>query len=416
MTYAVSKSDKKIVGEIRLDGSKSISNRALIIRSLCEEHFEIKSIANSKDTQILTQLLSSGETILDCGPAGTTFRFMTAFLSLQNGSQILTGTERMKQRPIGILVEALKELGADIEYLEQEGYPPLKINSPKNVGSKNKLTISASTSSQYISALLMIAPVLPNGLELNLDGKIVSRPYIEMTLNLMSYFGIDYDWNENAIKIESQKYQSKDFTIEADWSAASYYYSMAAFSDELDLQLNGLFENSIQGDSVMTEIGESFGIKSTFNNMGVHLSKSEKLAKPFFEKDFIRCPDLAQTIAAICGGLGTHALFTGLETLKIKETDRVAALEAELGKIGVWVSKLPPRFSKKSVKEYYQIEGKATVENAPIFDTYEDHRMAMALMPLAMLGEIKINDPIVVEKSYPAFWKDIQKLGFEVSE
>lgn len=414
MTFSVSKSDKKIIGEIRLDGSKSISNRALIIRALCEDDFEIKAIANSKDTQILQNLLSSKEEVLDCGPAGTTFRFMTAYLALQNGSQILTGTERMKKRPIGILVEALKELGADIEYLENEGYPPLKINAPREFGSKNKLTISAGTSSQYISALLMIAPVLPTGLELTLDGKIVSRPYIEMTLNLMSYFGIQYDWTGNSIKIEPQKYQAKDFTIEADWSAASYYYSMAAFSDELDLQLTGVFEKSVQGDSVMTEIGESFGIKSVFNERGVHLSKSEKSAKPFFEKDFIRCPDLAQTVAVMCGGLGMHGLFTGLDTLKIKETDRIAALQNELGKVGVFVSKLPAKFSKKSDKEFYQIDGKTTFENAPTFETYEDHRMAMALMPLAMFGEVKIEEPMVVEKSYPAFWEDIQKLGFEV--
>jgi 3-phosphoshikimate 1-carboxyvinyltransferase len=414
MTYSISKKDKKISGEIRLAGSKSISNRALIIRALCKDDFEIKAIASSKDTEILMGLLASNNSVFDCGPAGTTFRFMTAYLSLQQGSQILTGTERMKQRPIGILVEALKELGADIEYLENEGYPPLKINSPKNFGSDNQLTISAGTSSQYISALLMIAPVLPNGLRLNLDGKIVSRPYIEMTLNLMSYFGIKYEWNENLITIAQQKYQAKDFVVEADWSAASYYYAMAAFSDELDLQLRGLFEDSVQGDAVLTAIGESFGVKSTFNESGVHLSKAEKPAKPFFEKDFIKCPDLAQTIAVMCGGLGMHGLFTGLETLKIKETDRVKALEIELAKVQVWVSKLPSRFSKNSSKEYYQVDGKAVVENEPTFDTYEDHRMAMAMMPLAMFGEIKIKDPVVVEKSYPAFWEDIQKLGFEV--
>lgn len=417
MIYTISKKNKKIAGTIDLDGSKSISNRALIIRALCEGDFEIKKIANSKDTETLQALLMTKDSVLDTGAAGTTYRFMTAYLALQEGEQILTGSERMKQRPIGVLVEALKVLGADIEYLEKEGYPPLRIKEPKKIGATNQLTISAGTSSQYISALLMIGPTLQNGLELTLDGKIVSRPYIEMTLSLMTYFGVEHSWVENKIKIAAQKYQAKDFVVEADWSAASYYFSVAAFADELDLQLNGLFENSVQGDAVLPEMMQAFGIQTIFNEKGIHLSKSESPAKPFFEWDFIKCPDLAPTIAVVCGGLGTQGLFTGLETLRIKETDRIAALQNELGKVQVFVSQLPAQFSKKSGKEYFSIEGKAATEETPTFPTYEDHRMAMAFAPLAMLlDEIKIEDPNVVVKSYPAFWEDFKKLGFEVKD
>lgn len=413
MNYKISKKDKDIIGEIRLDGSKSISNRVLIIQALCKENFTINALANSNDTQLMQQLLNSKEETRDAGPAGTTFRFLTAFLSLQKGSQILTGTERMKQRPIGVLVDALRELGADIDYLENEGYPPLRINEAKKLNKNQQLIISAETSSQYISALLLIAPTLPDGLELRLDGTVVSRPYIEMTLNLMEYFGVTHAWEGNVIKIEAQKYQAKEFTVEADWSAASYYYAMAVFAEKLDLQLNGLFENSVQGDAVLAKMMTKFGLQTTFNEKGVHLSKSGE-PRPFFEYDFIRCPDLAQTIFVVCGGLGVQGLFSGLATLKIKETDRIEAMKNELGKLQVWLSPLPPQFSKKSGKTFYQIEGKAVVENTPIFPTYEDHRQAMAIAPLAMLGAVEIEEPMVVKKSYPAFWEDIQKLGFLV--
>ena len=261
----------------------------------------------------------------------------------------------------------------------------------------------------------MIAPTLPNGLELSLDGKIVSRPYIEMTLNLMGYFGVQHEWNDQTITIKKQAYQAKPFTVEADWSGASYYYAMAAFSDELDLQLNGLFEESVQGDSVLVEMMQLFGIKSVFNDKGVHLSKTGADLVPLFEWDFIKCPDLAQTIAVVCAGLGVQGLFSGLETLRIKETDRITALQNELSKMQVYLSPLPKRFSPKSDKEFFMIEGKATVAT-PTFPTYEDHRMAMAFAPLAMLGKIEVEEAKVVEKSYPLFWEDIQKLGFEVSE
>lgn len=411
MTYSLSKANLSIVGEITLNGSKSIANRALIIQALCEEDFPIHELSNSKDTftlKALLEQLKSDKTnqIFDAGAAGTTYRFMTAFLASQPGTQILTGTERMKQRPIKVLVEALKQLGANIEYLEKEGYPPLKIDTPNRLGTKKELTISASTSSQYISALLMIAPSLPNGLQLTLAGKIVSRPYIEMTLGLMQYFGVEHEWEGNTIIVPPQKYQPKPFTVEADWSAASYYYSAAAFADELDLQLNGLFQNSFQGDAVLVEMMEQFGVKTTFNEKGVHLSKADFPPVERFEYDFLRCPDLAQTIAVVCGGLGIEAHFKGLETLRIKETDRIAALKTELDKVNVIVEAIGD--------EAMHIEGKTIVENEPTFDTYEDHRMAMAFAPLAMMGDIRINEPMVVVKSYPAFYEDFKQIGFVV--
>ena len=425
MTYLISKSDKIIKGEITLNGSKSISNRALILRALSGQEFSIKRISTSKDTITLEKLLAEfanqkeGEQVeLNTGHAGTTFRFLTGYLAAQKGTQVLTGSDRMKQRPIGILVEALRELGADIKYLANEGYPPLQIGERKKDFSNanaNTLTISANTSSQYISSLLMLAPTLPNGLELTLDGKIVSVPYIQMTLKLMEGFGVQYTWEGNTISIAPQKYEGKDFIVEADWSAASYHFSLAILADEVDLQLNGLFEKSTQGDAAIVQMAEQFGITSTFNDKGIHLKKSGNAPTQMFEYDFLECPDIAQTLAVICGGLGTMGLFTGLDTLSIKETDRIAALQNELQKVQVFFSKLPPKFSKNSDKIFHMTEGKAVVEN-PTFETYEDHRMAMAFAPLAFFGKIKIEKPMVVVKSYPGFYKDLEQLGFLIEE
>ena len=422
MAYLISKSDKIIKGEITLNGSKSISNRALILRALSGQDFSIERISTSKDTITLEKLLAEfasqneGEKVeLNTGHAGTTFRFLTGYLAAQKGTQILTGSDRMKQRPIGILVEALRELGADIQYLENEGYPPLQIGERKKDFYNNTLTISANTSSQYISSLLMLAPTLPNGLELTLDGKIVSVPYIQMTLKLMEEFGVQHNWEGNKISIVPQKYEGKDFIVEAYWSAASYHFSLAILADEVDLQLNGLFEKSTQGDAAVIKMAEQFGVSSTFNEKGIHLKKSGNESTQMFEYDFLECPDIAQTLAVICGGIGTTGLFTGLDTLSIKETDRIAALQNELQKVQVFFSKLPPKFSKKSDKVFYMTEGKAIVDN-PFFETYEDHRMAMAFAPLALLGKIKIEKPMVVVKSYPDFYTDLKTLGFEIEE
>lgn len=412
----LSRPSRTIKGEISLTGSKSISNRALIIQALCEGDFRIDRLASAKDTVTLQALLQSQEEELNTGHAGTTFRFLTAYLCKQAGTQVLTGSARMKQRPIGVLVDALRELGAEIEYLENEGYPPLWIGHTPHFGEAAELSIPANTSSQYITALLLLGPTLPQGITLNLEGKIVSRPYIEMTLGLMSYFGVEHQWEGQQIRVEPQAYQARDFVVEADWSAASYYYSIAALSESCELQLDGLFADSFQGDSVIQEMYTNFGVTTSFNDAGLFLKKVKDAEVPaLFEYDFLACPDVAQTLAVTCAGLGTQGLFTGLDTLRIKETDRIAALQNELGKLQSYLSLLPARFAKKSQKEYYMLEGKAQWTTPPSFATYEDHRMAMAFAPLAMIAPIQVEEPMVVKKSYPDFWKDFEKLGFEVS-
>jgi 3-phosphoshikimate 1-carboxyvinyltransferase len=420
MIYEISKTDRRIVGDITLDGSKSISNRLLIIKALCKKPFEIHNLSTSKDTQTLNKLLNqpTTETTFDCGAAGTTFRFLTANLALQQGTQILTGSDRMKQRPIGKLVTALRSLGCNIDYLENEGYPPLQINAPNDL-TINQLSIAADTSSQYITALLLIAPTLPNGLHLTLEGTIVSLPYINMTLALMQHFGVQHAWDGNTIIVEKQDYVSKNITVEADWSAASYYYALAVFADELDLTLRGLFKNSLQGDSVATELGFHFGVDTIFDADTEGVLKLKKTGNPMtelFEWDFLKCPDIAQTFAVICAGTGVQGLFTGLETLFIKETDRVEALKTELAKGNTYFSKLPSRFSSRSQKQFFTIEGHLNFAETPTFPTYEDHRMAMSFAPLAMYQPVRIEDPSVVNKSYGNYWRDLTTLGFEVKE
>ena len=413
MTYQLSKPNRSLTGTITLDGSKSIANRVLIIQALCAEAFSIEKIAGSRDTETLQRLLNSKDETLDTGAAGTTFRFLTAYLALQKGTQILTGSDRMKQRPIGVLVEALRGLGAQIEYVEQEGYPPLRIGEPKQVRG-GALSISAGTSSQYISALLLIAPTLPEGLQLTLEGTIVSRPYIEMTLNIMRYFGAEVTWTEQTIKVAPGAYRGRPFTVEADWSAASYYYAMAAFGEEVDLQLNGLYRDSVQGDAVVADIMRAFGIETEYNDTGIRLTRSGR-EKRALDQDFLTCPDLAQTVAVACAGTGKSGMFTGLETLRIKETDRIAALQNELAKVQVWLSQLPAKFTGDPSREYFMIEGNATFTDTPTFATYEDHRMAMAFAPLAMLHPVAIEEPEVVVKSYPEYWNDLRQLGYVVT-
>jgi 3-phosphoshikimate 1-carboxyvinyltransferase len=413
-TFRLTKAEPRIRGQIELTGSKSIANRALIIRALTPGGFPIERMAAANDTELLQALLASEDEVRDAGPAGTTFRFLTAYLALQPGTQILTGTERMKQRPIGVLVDALRRLGASIEYLEQEGYPPLRIGEGR-LDKAQRLSIEASTSSQYISALLMIAPVLPNGLELQLAGDLVSRPYVEMTLGLMRYFGVDHTWDEDTIRVPHQAYTPRPFRVEADWSAASYYYAMAAIAEVAELDIEGLYADSFQGDAVIEQQFQRFGVETTFRAGGITLRKPADAKVPVaFEWDFLQCPDVAQTLAVTCAALGTRGLYTGLQTLRIKETDRVAALKTELGKLGVSLVKLPPQFSKKKGNEYYLQEGHATWTEPVRFATYEDHRMAMAFAPLALRGPIEIADPMVVVKSYPHFYEDLTSLGFVV--
>jgi 3-phosphoshikimate 1-carboxyvinyltransferase len=396
-----------IKGTIVLNGSKSICNRALIIRSLCEEDFEIKNLSNAVDTVSLDRLLKSNDNVLDAGAAGTTYRFLTAYLATQSDREVvLTGSQRMKERPIKILVEALRNLGADISYTENEGYPPLKIKGAKLLG--GKLSIPANTSSQYISALLMVAPKLSNGLELHLKGEIVSRPYIQMTLDLMQYFGVENKWEGNIIKIHHQNYISKPFYAEADWSAASYYYSIAALSNSAEISLVGLQEMSLQGDAVVAQIFKQLGVYTTYFGESIVLKKEAGFVLPkTITYDFIECPDLAQTVVAVCGALGIDGLFSGLSTLKIKETDRIAALSIELAKLNI---------SFKDLQEGEATLGGSVSNRKEVsIATYEDHRMAMAFAPLSILTKsMIIEEPEVVNKSYPKFWEDLKKLGFTV--
>ncbi|MEM7572831.1 MAG: 3-phosphoshikimate 1-carboxyvinyltransferase [Bacteroidota bacterium] len=427
MTYLLQGPEGLLSGRIQLTGSKSIANRALIIQALSPQSFPIERLAAADDTQRLQAILQSDDTILDVGPAGTTYRFLTAYLCRKPGYQTLTGSKRMLERPIGILVDALRELGADISYLGEEGYPPLKIGYTE-LDRTYQLKISASTSSQFISALLLLAPTLPNGLEIELEGKLVSRPYIEMTLALMARFGASYDWPEesNIIRVNPGTYAGPNlaadstitpFVVEADWSAASYYYSLAAIAPEADLQIDGLFADSLQGDSAVVNIYRAFGVESHFNATGLRIVKTRGSTNPpLLEKDFLKCPDIAQTVAVSCAATGVQGLYTGLETLFIKETDRVAALKTELAKVGVFLSKLPPRLAGKSGTTYYLQEGQASFATPSTFATYHDHRMAMAFAPLALLGPIKIEDPMVVIKSYPDFYQDLGLLGFQVTE
>ncbi|MCP9234588.1 3-phosphoshikimate 1-carboxyvinyltransferase [Lewinella sp. JB7] len=403
-------------GSIELTGSKSIANRALLIRALTPGGFPIHRMAAADDTVRLQRLLESDDDTLDCGPAGTTYRFLTGYLCRRRGTQLLTGSERMKERPIGILVDALRALGADIEYAGKEGYPPLRIGYSA-LDKSDRISIAADTSSQYISSLLMLAPTLPTGLKLTLEGEIVSMPYIRMTLGLMSYFGIHHHWEGQTIIINPQTYQSREFTVEADWSAASYYYSLAALAGEADLRIGGLFRESLQGDAVVSRLYEDFGVETHYDEAGIHMTKARGTAAPaLFEHDFVECPDIAQTLMATCAGLGVQGLYSGLQTLFIKETDRVKAMKAELGKLGVSLYKIPARMAGKTGVQYFAQEGEASFAGGtPTFATYHDHRMAMALAPLALLHPVRIEDPQVVEKSYPAFYDDLGSLGFRTA-
>lgn len=404
-----------LTGHLTLTGSKSIANRALLIQALTPGGFRIHGLAAADDTVRMQRLLESEDDILDCGPAGTTYRFLTAYLCRKRGVQLLTGSERMKERPIGILVDALRKLGAQIEYAEKEGFPPLRIGYSA-LDLSDRIAIAADTSSQYITSLLMLAPTLPTGLKLTLEGEIVSMPYINMTLALMSYFGIHHRWDGQTVIVDPQVYQSREFTVEADWSAASYYYSLAALSESADLRIDGLFSESLQGDAVVQKLYEEFGVTTTFTESGVRISKAPDTEPPtLFEHNFVECPDVTQTLMATCAGLGVQGLYSGLQTLFIKETDRVKAMKTELSKVGVALYKIPSHMSGKSGIQYFGQDGKADFAGgAPTFATYHDHRMAMALAPLALLHPLTIEDPEVVGKSYPGFFEDLSGLGFVV--
>ncbi len=388
--------------EISLPASKSESNRMLIIRALSNENINIQNLSDARDTQTMLRLLASSDTVLDVIDAGTTMRFLTAYLAATNQPKQLTGSERMQQRPLKILVDALREIGAEIQYLDKEGYPPIQIVGIASQ-KKTRILVRGDISSQYISALLMIAPSLPGGLEIELTGKIGSRPYIEMTLGLMSRFWVQNEWNGNTIRIANQKYAGGNISIESDWSAASYWYSIVALASSAEFTLKGLRPNSLQADIRIVMIMDKLGVGSEFSSAGVRIFKKPQSA--FNHIDFSDCPDLAQTVAVTCAALGKKCTFTGLESLRIKETDRIAALQNELHKIGATLT--------ESNNAWILNPSQNLPSNVEI-ETYEDHRMAMAFAPLATLMDVKIEEPNVVVKSYPSFWDDLKLAGFEI--
>jgi 3-phosphoshikimate 1-carboxyvinyltransferase len=400
---------KQIQGRIALTGSKSESNRALILQALSQGLVSVKNLSEAADTVSLKNILESAKTQnleqVNVGPAGTAMRFLTALLATQPGECTLTGSQRMKERPIGLLVDALSTLGAHITYLEKEGFPPLLIKGPIEQ-KENYIRIKGDTSSQYISALLLIAPTLPKGLCLEIEGDLTSKPYVEMTLAMLAQCGIKHSWEGNQICIEHQEFKASTLVVEPDWSAASYWYAIAALAQEAEICLPHLQAYSLQGDSKITELMANFGITSQFKNGELRLTKESKTPeRKIF--DLKECPDLAQTLIVCCAAIGHEATFTGLETLKIKETDRVKALQTELAKIGVSLIEKNLTYkldcSKRVLPKKIQIA------------TYEDHRMAMAFAPLALLiDEVEILDPEVVAKSYPHFWDDLKTAGFEI--
>ena len=400
-----------IKATVELPGSKSISNRLMMIRAISDLSIHFKNLSDSEDTILLAKALgliqNKNQGTLNIHHAGTDMRFLTAYLATREGEWIITGSDRMKQRPIAELVSALKQLGADISYLEKDGFPPLKIKGKKIAG--GKVEIDSSISSQFISALLLVAPKFQKGLELVLKGKMVSAPYVNMTISLLKEFGIYVSHSGNNIILSPSAFTvfTSQILVESDWSAASYWYSMAALADEADIELKFLDEISLQADRVLPGIYNSLGVNTEFINKGVRLTR-KKVTEKEFTYDFTDCPDIAQTIAVTCFGLGIKANLTGLQTLKIKETDRISALKNEFEKLGAKVDAAdnsiiitPGPFDTKN-------------QTGSIL-TYKDHRMAMSFAPLAFkfLG-LKIEHPEAVEKSYPAFWDDLEEAGFDL--
>jgi 3-phosphoshikimate 1-carboxyvinyltransferase len=409
MIYSIKNSGSKIKGVVYLPTSKSISNRLLIMSALSGDRLVPKGLSDSDDTAVMLKILHSSSSEHDTGHAGTSMRFLSAYFACKPGEIILTGSERMKKRPIGVLVDILRELGAHIEYTGIEGFPPLKINGGKLKGGKR--IINSEVSSQYISALLLIAPYLPGGLDLTLKGNMVSASYINLTLQLMKRAGIRYTWNKNNIKIEEGNYHAGVFAVEPDWTAASYWYEMTALANSADIFIPGLTYDSLQGDFALVSIFEMLGVKTIFEENGISLLKT-KINCDYFEYDFTLNPDLVQSILPACVLLKIPFRFTGTQTLRIKETDRILALHNEMKKFGVIIN-----FTETG--EWIEWDGKTSFKpvNEMFIDTYDDHRMAMGFAPLCLkTGEIRIKDPMVVTKSYPGYWEDLEKTGFITGE
>jgi len=389
-------------GRIQITGSKSESNRMLLLQALYPQ-ITLDNLSNSDDTVAMKSGLESDKNMVDIGHAGTSMRFLSAYYStLENQEKILTGSSRMQERPIGVLVDALRQLGADISYLKNEGYPPLLIKGKRLTASEVRL--SANISSQYITALMLIAPSLPDGLRLYLEGKITSIPYIEMTLSLLHKIGVDAIFSGQHIQV----FPKKDITqithaVESDWSSASYYFSMVALAKEADVSLSTYKKDSLQGDRVLMDVYQQFGVKSSIENNTLALKK-QTMGSTHVQLDLSDAPDIAQTIAVTCYGLGLSCSLTGLHTLKIKETDRLVAMQNELSKLGATIE-----ITDKSLHLHKRTN---PIRPNVLIETYHDHRMAMAFAPLGLLVPIRIQDADVVTKSYPGFWKDLEQNGF----
>ena len=395
------------LSSIKISGSKSETNRLLLLQALYPE-LKIENASNSDDSEVMTKALVSKDVIKDIHHAGTAMRFLTAYFAVQEGQEVvLTGSSRMKERPIQILVEALRQLGAEINYVENEGFPPLKIIGKKITN--NKVSLPANVSSQYISALLLIAPKLENGLELTLEGEITSVPYIKMTLALLNELGIETSFISNVIKVNQQSAIShQQSIIESDWSSASYWYSIVALSEiGMQITLSSYKQTSLQGDAVLVDIYKDFGVETVFNeDNSITISKKTNNHPSSIIQQLNNAPDIAQTIAVTCFGLGIGCELNGLHTLKIKETDRLQALKNELGKLGASVL-----ITEDSLK----LEPSSVIRENVSISTYQDHRMAMAFAPLALKVNLNIEDAEVVSKSYPNFWNDLKQVGFQIS-
>ncbi|BAR91990.1 3-phosphoshikimate 1-carboxyvinyltransferase [Blattabacterium cuenoti] len=402
------KNRRGLYGTISITGSKSISNRLLILKAIYKDDIHIENLSNCEDTKILKKSLISSSNILDIHHAGTAMRFLTSYFSIQEGKTvILTGSDRMKERPIFVLVEALKKLGSEIHYLEKEGFPPIQIFGKKILG--GKIDMNAKISSQYISSLMLVASQFKMGLKIYLKGNITSIPYIKMTFNLLTLAGIKADWKEKMIHIYPVKNQGKKcFSVESDWSSASYYYSMSAIAKKSHIILRSYSNKSLQGDKKVCDIyNQYFGISTVFDQNVITLKKKLNFLLPrFIELDLNKTPDLAQTIVVTCAAIGIKCSLKGLETLKIKETDRLQALKEELLKFGV-ITKITKSCLK--ITDFYRKK----IDSFIRIRTYQDHRMAMSFSTFGLCSDfIKIENPNVVEKSYPNFWKDLESLGF----
>ncbi len=392
---------------IKLTGSKSETNRLLLLQAVYP-NLTLGNTSNSDDSEVMLKALETKKEVIDIHHAGTAMRFLTAYFAIKEDREVvLTGSSRMKERPIAVLVDALKQLGASITYEEIEGYPPIRIKGKKL--SLNKVSLAANISSQYISALLLVAPKLENGLELTLEGKITSVPYIKMTLALLNEIGVQTTFIDNSITVnQKSSIVNQKATIESDWSSASYFYSIIALSEiGTEITLSSFKENSLQGDSVLVTIYKEFGVETIFQDNSIRLRKVNHAPLAIHHLQLNNAPDIAQTIAVTCFGLGIGCQLTGLHTLKIKETDRLLALQIELQKLGA---------SVRITEDSLSLEPSSIINKQCTINTYQDHRMAMAFAPLALKTSIGIQEAEVVSKSYPAFWDDLKRIGFHFSE